>query len=279
MTGAQPARDGDTPSLRVRDLTIAFGGIRAVDGVSFDVPAGGILSLIGPNGAGKTTVLNAISGFVRARGSILYGGRELLGRAAYQRARLGIGRTFQNLQLFGEMSLLDNVLVGRHVQMGGNVILDLLGFPVARREEAARERAMETLRRLGLDTFAGRQAHALPFGIQKLAGVARALAAEPDMLLLDEPAAGLNVAETQALGEVITRLRRDHGLTILLVEHNMRLVMGISDRIVVLDEGRALTEGLPEEIARNPAVIEAYLGVVDRPEVMEEVQYGLIDRA
>jgi branched-chain amino acid transport system ATP-binding protein len=138
---------------------------------------------------------------------------------------------------------------------------------------------METLRRLGLDTFAGRQAHALPFGIQKLAGVARALAAEPDMLLLDEPAAGLNVAETQALGEVITRLRRDQGLTILLVEHNMRLVMGISDRIVVLDEGRALTEGLPEEIARNPAVIEAYLGVVDRPEVMEEVQYGLIDRA
>jgi branched-chain amino acid transport system ATP-binding protein len=162
--------------------------------------------------------------------------------------------------------------------MGGNPVADLLGFPVARREAAARAHAMSVLQRLGLESYAHRQARALPFGIQKLAGVARALAGEPSLLLLDEPAAGLNRAESERLGALTAGLRAEFGLTILLVEHNMRLVMGISDRIVVLDNGRKLAEGPPPEIARNPAVIEAYLGAVNHDEVMQEVRHELADR-
>jgi len=265
--------------LHLQDVTIAFGGIRAVDQLSFDIRTGAILSLIGPNGAGKTTVLNGISGFVPARGSIRFDGRELIGRAAHRRAGIGIGRTFQNLQLFGEMTLLDNVLVGQHAVMGGNILLDLLGFPVARREAVAREQAMAILGRFGLERYASRPARVLPFGIQKLAGVARAVAAEPSLLLLDEPAAGLNRAESGRLGELIQRLRGDFGLTILLVEHNMRLVMDISDHIVILDDGRKLAEGPPREVAGNPAVIEAYLGSTRDDIAVEEVRDGLVDRA
>ena len=245
--------------------------MHAVEGVSFDVPAGSVVSLIGPNGAGKTTVLNSISGFVSARGSIRFKGTELLKTAPYRRAPLGIGRTFQNLQLFGGMTLLENVLVGQHIGMGGNLLFDVLRFPIADRERQARERAMEILARLHLEGYAGRRVEGLPFGVQKLAGVARALAVQPDLLLLDEPAAGLNHQEFSGLGELIRSLRDELGLAILLVEHNMRLVMSISDRVVALDRGRKLMEGDPTEVRQNQVVIEAYLGAAsERVMAVEE---------
>jgi branched-chain amino acid transport system ATP-binding protein len=272
--GALAHADAVPPLLALENLTVSFGGVHAVDHVSFSVPNGSIVSLIGPNGAGKTTALNAISGFVPASGSVRCGGLELLGLPAHRRARLGIGRTFQNLQLFTGLTLLDNVLIGQHVSLGGNVLLDALRLPVLRRERAAATRAWEILASLGIEVYAARNVEGLPFGVQKLAGVARALALNPKLLLLDEPAAGLTHAEVVAFGTVIEALRRDRGLTILLVEHNMRLVMNISDRIVVLDQGRRLMEGTPEEVRASTAVIEAYLGSANR-EIVEEVRHEL----
>lgn len=248
------------PLLSASGVTITFGGIHAVEAVDFDVPIGSIVSLIGPNGAGKTTFLNSVSGFVRARGSIKYREVELLRQPAHRRAVLGIGRTFQSVQLFPGMTVLENVLTARHVALGGNVVLDMLRFPVATREAAARRYALQILQRVGLEPYAGRRADSLPFGVQKLTGVARALAVDPVLLLLDEPAAGLNRQEAEALGRLIVDLRDDLGLTVLLVEHNMRLVMGISDRVVVMREGKKLTEGLPDEVSADPRVIAAYLG-------------------
>lgn len=256
--------------LAVRGLTIAFGGVHAVEDLSFNLSFGRVLGLIGPNGAGKTTVLNSISGFVRAGGSVLFAGRELLGQPPHRRAPLGIGRTFQSVQLFGELTLLDNILIGQHAALGGNLLADLVRVPALRRERAARTRAMDLLGRLQLESYAAQAAHSLPFGVQKLAGVARALAARPRLLLLDEPAAGLNRQEAEDLGRLITTLRTDFGQTILLVEHNMRLVMRVSDRILVLDHGRKLSDGTPAEIGANPAVIEAYLGEAHGQEVRDE---------
>lgn len=264
--------------LSVRDLTISFGGVRAVESLSFDVPDGSIVALIGPNGAGKTTVLNGVSGFVRASGSIRYRGTEIIRKPAHARASLGIGRTFQTALLFSSMSLLDNVLTGEHVMLGGNVLFDVLRFPVAGREAAGRRRATEILRTLGIERYASRNVADLPFGVQKLAGVARALAVRPRLLLLDEPAAGLNAAEVQALGGTVRALRDELGVGILLVEHNMRLVMSISDRVVVLDQGSKLVEGLPAQVAQDPAVIEAYLGRVEDASVAREVRDELADR-
>lgn len=269
--------DGDA-LLSVRDLTISFGGVRAVDSLSFDVPAASIVALIGPNGAGKTTVLNGVSGFVRASGSIRYGGTEMVRKPAHARASLGIGRTFQTALLFTSMSLLDNVLTGEHTRLGGNILFDVLRFPVAAREAAGRARALEILRTLGIEGYASRNVADLPFGVQKLAGVARALAVRPRLLLLDEPAAGLNAAEVQSLGGTVRALRDELGVAILLVEHNMRLVMSISDRVIVLDQGTKLIEGPPREVAQNSAVIEAYLGTVEEA-VAREVQDELADRS
>ena len=265
--------------LSVRDLTITFGGIRAVDALSFDVPGRAIVSLIGPNGAGKTTALNGISGFVRASGSVRFAGTELLRKPSYTRASLGIGRTFQNLQLFGGMTLLDNVMTGQHTALGGNIFFDMLRFPVVRREREARGRAMDILRSLGIETYAEQEVDGLPFGVQKLAGVARALAVSPRLLLLDEPASGLNRSEVDALGDLVCRLRDEGDITVLLVEHNMRLVMGISDGIVVLDQGMKLMEGAPDAVRADPRVIEAYLGAVRDGDVVREVQDELAERS
>lgn len=248
------------PLLLLRDLEVVFGGIAAVDNLGFALPSGSIVSLIGPNGAGKTTALNAISGFVPARGSVRFQDREILALPAYRRAALGIGRTFQNLQLFTDMSVTDNLLAAQHVATGGNVFADILRFPAMRRERMARSLAHETLRNLGLLQYAGRRPADLPFGIQALVGVARALAGRPRLLLMDEPATGLNRSESDRLGTLIVALRREFNFAVLLVEHNMRLVMDISDRIVVMDAGRHLAAGTPAEIAGNPEVIRAYLG-------------------
>jgi branched-chain amino acid transport system ATP-binding protein len=259
------------PLLSVRGLTISFGGVRAVDDLAFELFPGSIFALIGPNGAGKTTVLNSISGLVRAHGSIHFAGRELLNQPPHRRTALGIGRTFQSVQLFGELTLLDNMLIGQHATLGGNVFADLAGLPAIGRERTARTRAMDLLRRFQLERYASRTASSLPFGIQKLAGVARALAARPRLLLLDEPAAGLNRAEAEDLAGLVRTVRTEFGQSILLVEHNMRLVMGISDRVLVLDRGIKLAEGSPHDISADPAVIEAYLGEVRDAESNEEV--------
>jgi len=268
----------DAPLLSVRDLTIGFGGLWAVQELDFEVPDRAIVSLIGPNGAGKTTCLNSISGFVRATGSISYRGRELLSQPPHRRAALGIGRTFQSVQLFTSMTLLQNLLTGQHASLGGNVLLDMARLPILSEERAARKRARQILERLGIERFAHRRAGSLPFGVQKLAGVARALAGNPRLLLLDEPAAGLSRGEAAGLGMLISSLRDELGITILLVEHNMRLVMRISDLVVVLDHGRKLTEGVPQAVSRAPEVISAYLGTTDAFRVMEEVQDELTER-
>lgn len=261
--------------LEVRQLSITFGGLHAVDDLSFEVLPHKVVSLIGPNGAGKTTVLNCIGGFVSAHGSVRFAGTEILSLAAHRRAAMGIGRTFQNLQLFGSMTLLENVLVGQHAVLGGNVLFDMVHFPIAGQERRARDHAMEVLRQLHLEDHAFRRADDLPFGAQKLAGVARALSAKPRLLLLDEPAAGLNRQEAETLGQVLVSLPTELGMTILLIEHNMRLVMAISDWVVVLNEGRKLSEGSPDRIGADPAVIRAYLGEAPDEDVVSEVQHEL----
>lgn len=248
--------------LTIRDLAISFGGLKAVDGIDVTVHQGEIHALIGPNGAGKTTVLNCISRFYdAARGSIRFDGQELLGLKSHRVARLGIARTFQNLELFSELSVLDNVLIGRDRAMSAGILPAMLRLPSERRE-ATRERdhALGLIDEVGLGGDAEAIVGDLPYGRQKLAELARALALDPTLLLLDEPAAGMNQTEARTLGDLLLRLRDRHGLTILLIEHNMSLVMRVSDRITVMEQGRFLAAGTPSEIERHDAVIAAYLG-------------------
>lgn len=253
-----------TPLLAVSGLYKAYGGVIPVREVGFSISRGKVHALIGPNGAGKTTLLNLLSGHVKPdRGSIRLEGREIAGEPAWRIAQAGVGRTFQNLKLFGEMSVLDNVLIGAHKHVDSPFFSALLALPRSRRAEArARSEAMTLLGELGLGERAGDAAASLPYGLQRRLEIARALAGRPRLLLLDEPAAGLNPQETHELGDVIRRIQAS-GITVLLIEHHMDLVMGISDHVIVLDYGEKIAEGTPEVIRRDPRVITAYLGVED----------------
>jgi branched-chain amino acid transport system ATP-binding protein len=250
------------PLLRVQDVRVRFGGIVALDGVSFEVAPGRIVGLIGPNGAGKTTLFNCVSRLYECdAGEIAFDGASLLAMGRHEIAGRGIGRTFQNLALFRSMSVLDNVMVGHHSRTRSGFLANALRLPLASREDRdARNKALSLIAVLGLEAHAGTQVSDLPFGTQKRVELARALAAEPKLLLLDEPASGLNHEEVEALGDLVRELRRRFDLTVLLVEHHMGLVMRISDRVVALNFGKVIAEGSPDEVQRHQDVISAYLG-------------------
>ncbi len=248
--------------LEVDAISIRFGGVLALDQVSFGVPARSIVGLIGPNGAGKTTLFNIVTRLYRpSAGDVRWEGQSLLRRPAHAIVGLGITRTFQSVALFPNMSVLDNVMIGRHAGTPGGVLQSAFGLPVARRAEAqARRVARDGLEELGLGHLAGRAAGGLPFGTLKRVELARALVSGPRLLLLDEPAGGLNHEEVAALGELLRQVHRAHALTVLIVEHHMSLVMSVSDRVVVLNFGRKVAEGVPAHVQADAAVIEAYLG-------------------
>jgi branched-chain amino acid transport system ATP-binding protein len=248
--------------LELHNLSVSFGSLRAVNGVSFEVRKGEIVGLIGPNGAGKTTIFNTITGYCRAQsGEVRFAGQSILGSPPHQIAARGVVRTFQNIELFGEMSALENVLTGMHLRVQPTVLGAALRLPGARAaERSAREEALRLLTLVGAEALAGQRASALSFGQQRLLELARALAVRPSLLLLDEPASGLAADETAALDTLLSRLREREGITILLVEHVIELVMGLCDRVIVLDHGEMIGEGTPDEVRADPRVIKAYLG-------------------
>lgn len=248
--------------LDVKNLTMRFGGLVAVNGVSLEVKDKEIVSVIGPNGAGKTTVFNCLSGFyIPTEGSVMLRGEQIAGLKDYQISRKGLVRTFQHVRLFSKMTVIENMLVAQHRHLNTGLLSGLLKTPDYKRKESeAMDRAAYWLKEVGLLEFANREAGNLSYGQQRRLEIARCMVTQPELLMLDEPAAGLNPNETKELDELIIKLRDEHEISILLIEHDMGLVMGISDRIYVIAQGTPLANGLPEEVKNHPDVIKAYLG-------------------
>ena len=251
-----------TTILNLKDLTIKFGGVTALNSVNLELREGEILALIGPNGAGKTTVFNLITGVYKpTSGNVFLGDVAIDGKKRHHITKLGIARTFQNIRLFGDMTTLENVITASDVRNKVGLVGSMLGTPRSRREEKASvAKAHEILKFIGIDEYADRLAKNLPYGVQRRLEIARALGTEPKILLLDEPAAGFNPQEKVELGATIKKIR-DAGYTILLIEHDMSLIMGISDRVVVLEFGQKIADDLPSVVQNDPQVIAAYLGV------------------
>ncbi len=251
--------------LELNHVTKKFGGITALSDISFGAESGQILGIIGPNGAGKTTIFNLITGVYQVtEGDILFDGASIENKKPYQITQLGIARTFQNIRLFTNMTVLENILVGHHSQMHSGILASVIHTGAQKKEEeAARAKSMELLEFLGLGNDAERMASELPYGKQRKLEIARAMSTDPRLILLDEPAAGMNDSETEELGRLIQGIRSRFHMTIILIEHDMNLMMHLCDRIVVVNFGETLAEGVPKEIQENKAVIEAYLGKGD----------------